>query len=101
MDATAVCAARALGARNTRERVVLPLMFGAFQAGMAAIGWLGGRAAAEYIAAWDHWIAFALLLGIGVKMLIDALRADPDPPRPGSALLYVGLALATSIDAAA
>ncbi len=101
MDATAVCAARALGARNARELVVLPLLFGAFQAGMAALGWLGGRAAADYIAAWDHWVAGFLLIAIGIKMIVDALRADAAPPPPGSAVLYIGLALATSIDAAA
>lgn len=101
MDATAVCAARAFGARNARELAILPLLFGAFQAGMAALGWLGGRAAAEYIAAWDHWVAAALLVGIGIKMVVDALRVDAKPPSPGSAFLYLGLALATSMDAAA
>lgn len=101
MDATAVCAARAVGAGHRREQWILPLLFGAFQAGMACIGWLGGRAAGRYIEAWDHWIAFALLLGIGAKMFWEALRDDPEPPAPGSALLYVGLAVATSIDAAA
>lgn len=101
MDATAVCAARAFCAKNPRELVILPLLFGAFQAGMASLGWLGGRAAADYISAWDHWVAFGLLTLIGGKMIVEALRDDGEPPEPGSALLYLGLALATSIDAAA
>jgi manganese efflux pump family protein len=101
MDATAVCAARAFGAKNARELVILPLLFGAFQAGMASIGWLGGRAAADYIAAWDHWVAFGLLAIIGAKMVYEALRGNDEAPAPGTALLYLGLALATSIDAAA
>ena len=42
MDATAVSAARGL-AHRSREIVVLPLLFGGFQAGMAALGWLAGR----------------------------------------------------------
>jgi manganese efflux pump family protein len=101
MDATAVCAARAVGARNRRELLILPLLFGVFQAGMGSIGWLGGRAAADYIAAWDHWVAGGLLLVIGGKMFYEALRGNDEPAEPGTALLYLGLALATSIDAAA
>ncbi len=101
MDATAVCAARALGANNRRELVILPLLFGVFQAGMASLGWLGGRAVGPYIAAWDHWVAFGLLVVIGGKMIVDALRGGDEEPAAGSPLLYLGLALATSIDAAA
>ncbi len=101
MDATAVSAARGLAARG-REVVILPLMFGGFQAGMAALGWLAGVWVGPYIAAWDHWVAFVLLVGIGGKMLLDAWRAgDDDPPAPPSAALFFGLAVATSIDAAA
>jgi putative Mn2+ efflux pump MntP len=101
MDATAVCAARALGGSGRRELVVLPLLFGAFQAGMAALGWLGGRAATVYIGAYDHWVAFGLLVLIGAHMIYEALREEPEPPRPASLLLYLGLSVATSIDAAA
>ncbi len=102
MDAAAVCAARALGAGAPRERVILPLLFGLFQAGMAAIGWLGGAWAREYIAAWDHWIAGGLLIAIGVHMFIETHGHDPESePKEGTPLLYLGLAVATSIDAAA
>jgi len=101
MDATAVSAARGL-AHRSREIVVLPLLFGGFQAGMAALGWLAGRWAGPYIAAWDHWVAFALLSLIGGKMIFEAARGrdDREPP-PASLGLYLGLAIATSIDAAA
>jgi len=104
MDATAVSAARGL-AGQPRELAVLPLLFGGFQAGMAAVGWLAGRWAGPYIAAWDHWVAFGLLVAIGGKMLRDAWRngsgAEAGAPAPASVALYLGLALATSIDAAA
>lgn len=103
MDATAVSAARGL-AGQPRDRVVLPLLFGGFQSGMAALGWLLGSWAGRYIATWDHWVAFGLLVAIGGKMLIDAWRsrgADAEPPGPASVALYLGLAVATSIDAAA
>lgn len=111
MDATAVSAARGLAGRP-RELILLPLLFGGFQAGMAALGWLAGRWAGPYIAAWDHWVAFGLLVAIGGKMLRDAWREareggtdaggdEPRAPAAATAVLYLGLALATSIDAAA
>jgi len=105
MDAAAVSAARGL-AGHASDLVVLPLLFGGFQAGMAALGWLVGRWAGSYIAAWDHWVAFGLLVAIGGKMLVDAWRdgrkaGDGSPPPPATFALYLGLAVATSIDAAA
>jgi len=103
MDATAVSAARGIAAHRSREVVALPLLFGVFQAGMAALGWLAGRWAGPYIAAWDHWVAFGLLAAIGGKMLLDAWRGGDDErtPAPATIMLALGLALATSIDAAA
>lgn len=102
MDATAVCAARAAGARAARELLILPPLFGAAQAGMAALGWLGGTWARTYIAEWDHWVAGGLLVAIGVHMFAEAYRHEEgDEMRPGSGVLYLALAIATSIDAAA
>lgn len=107
MDATAVSAARGLIGRRPRELVLLPVLFGGFQSGMSALGWLAGRWAGPYIARWDHWVAFGLLVAIGGKMLVDAWRDDQRgdreerAPAPATIALYLGLALATSIDAAA
>ena len=102
MDATAVSAARGLGGRTPREAVILPVLFGGFQSGMAALGWLAGLWIGPYIAAWDHWVAFALLSLIGGKMIFEAIRGeDGAEPSPASLGLYLGLAIATSIDAAA
>jgi putative Mn2+ efflux pump MntP len=106
MDATAVSVARGLAGRRPREMVLLPALFGGFQAGMSALGWLAGRWAGPYIERWDHWVAFGLLVAIGSKMLVDAWRdgrrdATERAPAPATLALYLGLALATSIDAAA
>ena len=101
MDSTAVAAARGL-LRIRGEAVALPLLFGATQAGMAALGWLLGAWGGRYVAAWDHWIAFALLLLIGGKMIVEAVRGKGDDDTRGAGLgLWLVLALATSIDAAA
>ena len=105
MDATAVAVARGLGAPHVsrRDAALLPALFGGFQAGMAALGWLAGRWFGPAIEDWDHWIAFALLSAIGVKMIVGALRGDDarDDTVRGDLLTLLGLAIATSIDAAA
>jgi len=103
MDATAVAATRGLLGRS-RELVILPLLFGVFQGGMSALGWLGARAGGATFEAWDHWIAFGLLLGLGAKLLYEALTpgGPDDTPDPRTGLfVLLGLAVATSIDAAA
>lgn len=79
--------------------------FGLFQFAMPLLGWSAGRAVAEFIEAYDHWVAFALLLFVGGKMIVEAFREDgegrvpaADPTRGWTLLM---LAVATSIDALA
>jgi manganese efflux pump family protein len=101
MDAAAVAAARGVVGER-RELVILPLLFGGFQAGMAALGWITGDWGGEYFEAFDHWIAFVLLAGMGTKMIVDAWRpAKAKQEARTGAALYFALAIATSIDACA
>lgn len=107
MDATAVAAARGLAARDLRARhaVLVALYFGGFQGLMPVLGWFVGRRLGPLVQAWDHWIAFVLLSGIGGKMLWEARGAPDadDAPRDDGTLfahkVMVVLAVATSIDA--
>ena len=108
MDAMAVAAARGLCVRRIRLRHVLLVagFFGGFQALMPLLGALVGSQVGSAIAAWDHWVVFALLGGIGGKMLWEAWHGD-DHDQPidetsafGLRVLLV-LAIATSIDALA
>lgn len=109
MDATAVSAARGCAARAVRTQDVLrvALLFGGFQALMPGLGWFVGESLGSVVRAWDHWIAFGLLGGIGAKMLWDARsQLDHGCPELGSKELFatrvlVLLAIATSIDALA
>jgi manganese efflux pump family protein len=103
MDATAVSAARGLGGHLRRELVILPLVFGGFQAGMSALGWLAGQWIGPYIARWQGPVAFGLLALIGLKMIVDGVRGQEDPEHvpPGTIGVYLGLGIATSIDAGA
>jgi putative Mn2+ efflux pump MntP len=106
MDATAVSAARGASASRitAREVALVALYFGGFQAGMPLAGWALGALVRGYVAAWGHWIAFALLTLIALKMLKEARDARAnDDPRPNEELfahaVMVALAVATSIDA--
>jgi manganese efflux pump family protein len=100
MDATAVSAARGLAGHNRREPAILPIVFGGFQSGMSSLGWLGGEWASAY-ASWYRWVAFGLLAVIGLKMMVDSLFGSEDEEHvPGTVLVYLGLGIATSIDAA-
>ena len=107
MDATAVAAARGLAVREVRfaDALRLALFFGAFQAAMPFLGWVAGARFGRALAAWDHWIAFALLGGIGAKMLWEAAHPDaddaPDDRAGFDTRTLLVLAVATSIDALA
>jgi putative Mn2+ efflux pump MntP len=77
--------------------------FGLFQFLMPVAGWLAGTGAHRYIAAYDHWIASALLFIVGGRMILEALRGElenlvSDPTR---GMTLVVLSVATSIDALA
>ena len=109
MDAFAMSICKGLAMRkvNKKQAVIIALFFGGFQAIMPVIGWLLCKGFQTYIEAFDHWIAFALLAFIGVKMIIETLREkeddvvieEMDPPLDMKEMLM--LAIATSIDALA
>jgi manganese efflux pump family protein len=104
MDATAVAAARGLAAGrvSARDGLLMPSLFGGFQAGMAAAGWLAGRWIGPTIERWNGWVAFIVLALLGGKMIAESRRRGADDDGPADDLLtLVGLAVATSIDAAA
>lgn len=107
MDATAVAAARGLAATRLRVRdvVFVATVFGGFQALMPAVGWVLGAQLGRLVAAWDHWIAFALLGAIGANMLREAMKSpardDVDSRAPFEPVAILALGVATSIDALA
>lgn len=75
------------------------VLFGVFQAGMAAIGWWGGAWMAGWASAWDHWVAFVLLGIVGVRAIHGAMYPDGELEDQWGSLLLV--AVATSLDALA
>lgn len=105
MDAFAVsvCKGLAIGKTSFRDSAVVGAWFGGFQAAMPLIGFLLGRNFADYISAFDHWVAFGLLVIIGANMIKEAL-SKKEEKEAGSSLGFktmLLMALATSIDALA
>lgn len=104
MDATAAAAAKGLAAPRFLPKHVLlvALLFGGFQAAMPLLGWVLGQRIGPVVQAWDHWIAFVLLGGIGAKMIWEAMSADEESETtsdPFALRPMLLLAVATSIDA--
>ncbi|NJD01722.1 MAG: manganese efflux pump [Ruminiclostridium sp.] len=74
-------------------------LFGSFQWGMLSLGWLTGFSLKNLIEPVDHWIAFALLSFIGIKMWKESIGENSKPLDLTSLKLMITLAVATSIDA--
>ncbi|MDD7402650.1 MAG: manganese efflux pump MntP family protein [Butyribacter sp.] len=106
MDAFAVSICKGLGMTKFRagNATVIALFFGGFQALMPLIGWFLGSRFQKYIVNFDHWVAFGLLVFIGVQMIIESRKEEEEVTENGDVLkikeLFL-LAIATSIDALA
>lgn len=105
MDAFAVAIATGLCLQQVslRQTFRLAWHFGLFQAGMPVIGWFLGLTVRSFVQAWAHWVAFGLLLFIGLRMIRESLQQQErekrcDPTKGGSLVM---LSIATSIDALA
>ena len=104
MDAFAVSICKGLATRelNWKKMVLAGLWFGGFQALMPVIGYFLGIQFQGYITAYDHWIAFGLLLIIGGNMIKEALSNEEECADASMAFgKMLVLAIATSIDALA
>ncbi len=101
--AVAVCKGLALKRITGRHALAVGLWFGGFQALMPLLGYLAGAQFKDVIAAYDHWIAFGLLLLIGGNMVREALfgKEEEQPDAALSVKAMLPLAVATSIDALA
>ncbi|TDQ81420.1 putative Mn2+ efflux pump MntP [Dongia mobilis] len=109
LSADAFAASLGKGAALHRPRVAeaarIAAYFGIFELVAPVIGLGLGYTIGRYIEAVDHWIAFALLLGVGGRMCWLAFMGekDADAPKPvrHGPLVLMLTAMATSIDATA
>ncbi len=102
--AVALAAGAVLNPLKERRWFRLGFHFGLFQALMPIIGWFAERYIHQWIGSYDHWIAFGLLVLVGGRMIVEALKEGEekefvrDPTRGGTLIM---LSIATSIDALA
>ena len=105
MDAFAVsvCKGLAMKKASWKAQFCCGAWFGGFQALMPLIGYFLGTLFLDAISAIDHWIAFGLLVLIGVNMLREALGKEEEETADAdlSVKTMFILAVATSIDALA
>lgn len=57
-----------------KKKMLLPVFFGLFQGIMPVIGFLVGELLGEVIQSIDHWVAFALLAFLGIKMIVESIK---------------------------
>ena len=104
MDCFSVSITSGIILRKVCMKVFLTIafFFGAFQALMPLMGWAGSLYFHKFIEHFDHWVAFAILVFLGIKMIREGIQGDEehsfDPTKLGTVLV---LAIGVSIDALA
>lgn len=106
MDAFAVAIASGVRLKRVSLRQFFRLAwhFGLFQALMPIVGWSAGLTVRDTIERFGHWVAFGLLVYVGLNMIREAFKLEEDARRhkdPTRGLTLVMLSVATSIDALA
>ena len=79
--AVAVCSGLTMPKVTIKKSLIVGLYFGFFQAMMPLLGYLFAKQFADKIAAYDHWIAFALLCFIGIQMIVESFKKEKCPDR--------------------
>ena len=104
MDAFAVSVGKGLTLDRVEPRHALKagVWFGGFQALMPIIGYLLGNSFSSIVVSIDHWIAFGLLVLIGLNMIREAIWGEEESQDSNFGVRHMLImAVATSIDALA
>lgn len=98
LDACAVSVALSLRYKSKVRLGTAAFAFALFQALMPLLGYLVGLPFEGWVEPIDHWVAFLLLGGLGLKMLLEK-EGNSKSSQSLSVGLIASLALATSLDA--
>ncbi len=104
MDAFAVsvCKGLAMKKMSWKKAIIIGLYFGIFQAVMPVIGYFLGTTFERFITNVDHWVAFILLVGIGINMVKEAFDKESENRNDNvDVKTMLVLSIVTSIDALA
>lgn len=85
-----------------KPMLTMAFLFGFFQALNPFLGWYGTDLCRSIIENVDHWLAFAILAFLGVRMIIESFKEEEQRRfNPRRYKVIFTLAIATSIDALA
>lgn len=84
-----------------KQAVKIASILALFQGLMPIIGWAIGSGFKKYIENLDHWVAFLLLLALGLKMIYESFVTVNESETSNPLILKnrITMAFATSIDA--
>ena len=104
MDCFAVAIASGIFFKKVvlKPMLTMAFLFGFFQALNPLLGWWGTDLCRTIIESVDHWVAFAILGFLGVRMIIESFKEEEQKRfNPRRYKVIFTLAIATSIDALA
>lgn len=105
MDSFAVSTSSGVILKRFRwdEASVIASFMALAQALMPVVGYFAAVSFRKYIVDWDHWIAFFILLILGIKMIIEGIQGGDGDKKfcPMKPKVLFAMSLATSIDALA
>lgn len=99
--AISICKGLSMQKMSWKKATIIGLYFGGFQAGMPLLGYFLGVGFEEKIKSVDHWVAFTLLVLIGIGMIKEAFEKGEESNDKVDFKSMIILAIATSIDALA
>lgn len=106
VDCFSVSVASGIAARKLllRPMAKMTFLFGFFQGGMTLLGYCAMSLSSGFIVNWDHWVAFAILVYLGARMIISDFKEGEDNEGQCRMLTMrniITMSVATSIDALA
>ncbi|MCU0365796.1 MAG: manganese efflux pump MntP family protein [Bacteroidales bacterium] len=84
-----------------REAIPIAFTLALFQGALPVLGYFLGSTVSRHIGSFDHWVAFSLLMFLGVRMIIEGLK-ESDRKRVVNYRrlpVLLTMAIGTSIDA--
>lgn len=84
-----------------RNAMRIAFILALFQGGLTVLGFFLGSTVSGYIEKYDHWVAFLLLLILGIRMIIGGWKGESErqPVDINRWPVLLTMALGTSIDA--
>lgn len=82
-----------------KNSLTLALTMGIFQGAMPVIGYTGADVISSYVAAFAHWLVFAIFMLLGLKFIFEAFQEKEETICCIGFKCLISMGVATSIDA--